>query len=87
MINEVSVKIPSQLPSQDKHISKISAYFDENFYHLSMNNIIESEKFEPEPIFEKTINEIKDIHLKSITSIAMNISDITSKKTLHLLNI
>ena len=45
-----------------------------------MNSIIEEEKFEPEPTFEKTINEVKDNHLKSITSIAMNLSSITWNK-------
>ena len=42
-----------------------------------MNSRIEVEKFEPEPTFENTINEIKDDHLKSITSIDMNVSAIT----------
>ena len=46
-----------------------------------MNNSFEAAKFEPEPTFEKTINDIKSNHLKSITSIDMNISAITSNKT------
>ena len=45
-----------------------------------MNNIFEAAKSEPEPEFEKTINEIKANNLKSITSIIMNISAITSNK-------
>ena len=43
-----------------------------------MNNIFESEKSEPEPIFEKIISDIKDDYLKSIASDALNISAITS---------
>ena len=42
-----------------------------------MNNSFEEEKIEPEPAFEKTINEIKDNHLKSIASADMNLSYIT----------
>ena len=34
--------------------------FDGNFKQLSMNNSIKVEKFEPEPTFENTSNEIKD---------------------------
>ena len=40
---------------------------------LSMNNIFEASKFEPEPKFEKTINEIKANNQKSIISIEMNV--------------
>ena len=49
----------------------------ENFKHLSMNSSIDTEKFEPEPIFSKTTNEIKDNHLKSIVFATMNLSAIT----------
>ena len=45
-----------------------------------MNSIIEVAKFKPEPIFEKTTNEIKDNNFKSITSVDMNLSSITSNK-------
>ena len=45
-----------------------------------MNKRIEVSEFEPEPTFEKTINDIKANHLKSITSINMNVSAITSNK-------
>ena len=45
-----------------------------------MNRRIEVEKFEPEPTVEKTINEIKYNHLKSIFSIDTNVSAITSNK-------
>ena len=73
MINEISVKIPSELL-----ITKITTSFDKNFDQLSMNNSFETEKFEPKQIFENTINEIKDNHLKIITSAATNPSAITS---------
>ena len=74
VINEIPVNITSQYLVQDKNISKIPASFDNNFEQLIMNSRIESEKLEPEPTFENTINNIKDNHLKSITSIAMNLS-------------
>ena len=45
-----------------------------------MNRIVELEKFEPESTFENTINEIKSNCLQIITSIDMNLSDITSNK-------
>ena len=45
-----------------------------------MNIRIKVEKFEPEPTFEKTINEIKTNYLKNITSIDMNVSAITLDK-------
>ena len=80
VINEISFKLPSQLLVHKKHVSKIPASFDDNFYQLSMNNRIKAAKFEPEPTFENTINDIKDNHLKFITSIAMNISAINSNK-------
>ena len=51
--------------------------FDENFEQLSINIKSDEEKFEPEPTFENTINEIKDNYLKSITYISMNVSDIS----------
>ena len=52
-------------------------FFDDNIEQLSMNSRIEVVKFEPEPTFEKTINEIKDDNLKIIASTAMNLSAIT----------
>ena len=73
VINEMSVNIPSQFL-----ITKITTSFDKNFHQLSMNNSFEAEKFEPEPTFENTINEIKYDHLESIASAATNPSDITS---------
>ena len=45
-----------------------------------MNRRIEVAIFEPEPTFKKTIDEIKDDRLKSITCIDMNASSITLKK-------
>ena len=41
-----------------------------------MNRSIEVAKFEPGPMFERNINEIKDNHLKSIASADMNLSAI-----------
>ena len=81
MINEIPVKLPSKLI-----INKITTSFDKNFDPLSMNNIFEEAKFEPEPTFENTINNIKDNHLKSITSTSFNLSAITSfdEKLIHL---
>ena len=73
VINEILVKLPSQFL-----IPKITASFDNNFDQLSMNNRFKATKFEPDPIFENTINEIKDNHLKSIASSDMNVSAITS---------
>ena len=61
--------------------------FEENFQQLSMNSRIEVAKFEPEPTFENTINEIKANDLKGITSLDMILSDITSNKVYFLLNI
>ena len=52
--------------------------FGENFKQLSMNSKIEVENFEPKPTFEKTINDIKNNHMKSMASSAMNLSAITS---------
>ena len=52
--------------------------FDKKFDPPSMNNSIESATFEPEPTFEKTINDIKDNNLKVISSAATNSSAITS---------
>ena len=46
-----------------------------------MKNSFEAEKIEPKQTFEKTINGIKANHLKSITSIDINVSAITSNKT------
>ena len=54
--------------------------FVNNIEHLIMNSRIEVAKFEPELTFEKTVNNNKDNHLKSIMSIAMNLSAITSNK-------
>ena len=45
-----------------------------------MNDSFEAEKFDPEPTFENTINDIKANHMKSFNSIAMNVSSITSNK-------
>ena len=55
------------------NISAIN-FFNVNTEQLNANSRIEVAKFEPEPTFENTINNIKANHLKSITSIAMNLS-------------
>ena len=81
VINEISVNLPLQLLAQENYIFKISSSFDENFEQISTNRIIEVAKLKPEPTFQNTINEIKDNHFKSITSITMNISAIASNKT------
>ena len=67
VINEILVKLPLQLL-----IPQITTSFDEDFDLLSMNSIIEVAKFESGPTFEKTINKIKNNHLKSIAFAAMN---------------
>ena len=54
--------------------------FDKSFDPLSMNSKFETGKFEPETTFEKTINETKANIWKSITSIEINLSAITSNK-------
>ena len=74
------------ISSADMNLSAITLFGD-NLEQISMNSIIEVAKLKPEPTFEKTNNEIKDNHLKNITSIDMNLSSITSKKNLRLLNI
>ena len=45
-----------------------------------MNIIIEATKLEPETTFENKIDEIKSDHKKSIASLGMNLSAITSNK-------
>ena len=72
---------------KDNHLKTIASaamnpsainLIDGNIEHLSMNSIIEVSKFEPEPKFENTINEIKANNFNSITSIDTNLSAITS---------
>ena len=46
-----------------------------------MNSKFESEKFNIEPIFDKTLNDIKGQHLKIITSIDMTALAIASNKS------
>ena len=73
MLNEISVKLPSQFL-----ITEITTSFDNNFEQLSINNSFEAAKLETGPTFENNINEIKDNHLKIIISAAMNLSAIIS---------
>ena len=52
--------------------------FDGKFKQLIMNSRIELAKLEPEPTYEKTINDIKDDCLELINSSDMNLSYINS---------
>ena len=63
----------------DIYLSVINS-IDENIEQLSMNSKIEVAKFGPEPMFENTINNMKNTHLKFITSIDINVSPITFNK-------
>ena len=74
---------------KDNHLKNIASaaanpsaitFFEEYFDPLFNNKRIEATKFEPETTFENTMNYIKANHLKSITSIDMNLSAITSNK-------
>ena len=67
------------ITSSAMNISAITS-FEKNIEQLSVSIRNEVAKFEPEPTFEKTINDIRDHNLKSITSIDMNISDIILNK-------
>ena len=87
VLKEISVNFPSQSIVQEKYKYKISAYFQENFGQISITRRIEAENFELDPTFEKTVNEIKKIHLKSIIFIDMNLLAITLKNLTNLLNI
>ena len=71
--NQILVKLPLQFL-----INKITTSFDNIFDQLSTNNSFEAEKFEPDPTFERTMNEIKNNHLKIIASSAKNPSTIAS---------
>ena len=70
----------SQLIIHERNLSKLTAYFEEQFEQINMNSIFEAKKFKTETTFKKTIVLIKSDHMKSITSLARNPSDITSKK-------
>ena len=78
-IHDIKDNRLKSISSASTNLSAIK-YFDGNFDPLFIKNNSEATKFEPEPTFEKTINEIKSKHLKNITSIDMNVSDITPKK-------
>ena len=85
-INEIKYSHLESITSSATNPSAITS-FDDNSDPLCINNIFEAAEFEPEPTFEKITNDTKSNHLKSITSIDMNVSEITSKKSLRLLNI
>ena len=76
-INEIKDNNMKSITSGAMNLSDITL-IDENIKQLSMKIIIEVETFEPEPAFEKTINEIKWNHMKSIASTVMNLSSIAS---------
>ena len=78
-INDIKDSHLKVISSASKNTSAIT-YFDNNSDPIYINNSFEAEKIEQEPTFENTINEIKYNHLKSITSIGMNVSSITSNK-------
>ena len=78
-INEIKDNYLKIIASAAKNPSAITS-FDENFYLVCINNSFEAEKIEPEPTFENTINDIKAGLFKSITSIYINVSAITSNK-------
>ena len=78
-INEIKDNHLKSIASVATNTSAIIS-FDKSFDPLCINNRFEPEKFETEPIFENTINEIKANHLKSIASVDMNVSAITSNK-------
>ena len=75
--NEIKDNHLKSIASADTNPSAIS-YFDHNSDPLCINNVFEAEKIEPEPTFEKTINDINANNFKVITSVDMNVSDITS---------
>ena len=71
-INEIKYNHLKTIACAVMNLSAITS-LENKFKHLSMNIIIEVAKFEPEPTFENTINDIKDNNLKSITSIDINV--------------
>ena len=77
--NDIKYNYLKGIASSAMNISAISS-FDNNFEQLIKKSIIVVENFEPEPKLENTSNNIKTNHLKSITSIDMNLSAITSNK-------
>ena len=78
--NEIKGNHLKSMASADMNLSDITLFGD-NIEQIITNSIIEVAKFTPEPTFEKTTNDIKDNHLKNITSIDMNVSSITSNRT------
>ena len=78
MLNEPSFNISSKSIVQEKYLSKIPASFDKKFEPIIVNSRIEGTKFELETTFEINIDEINADNVKSITSLDINLSDITS---------
>ena len=65
---------------QESNLSKISSSFDNKFEQIGVNCRIEATKFEPEATFKNNIDDVKVYHVKSMTSLDINISAITSNK-------
>ena len=87
VIYEISFNFTSKFIVQVKNISIFSVSFDKNFEHLSMKSIFEAKIFKPETKFETTFYDIKDNHLKRITSFDMILSSITLNKPHFIFNI
>ena len=77
-INETKDNNLKCIASAATNTSAITS-FEYKFDPICINNIFKAEKFEPEPTFENTINEIKFNHLKGITFIDMNVPATTPK--------
>ena len=78
-INNIKDNHLKSIASAATNPSSITS-FDNNYDPLCVNNSFEAAKFEPEPKFETTLNNIKANHLKSIDSIDINVSAITLNK-------
>ena len=85
-INQIKVNYLKIIYSTDTNTSAITS-FDEDFYRLCMNSSFEAAKFEPEPTFEKNINDIKYNHSKVSTSLTWMYQLSLWTKPLRLLNI
>ena len=75
-IDDIKDNHLKSIASTTINLSAITLFYM-NLEQISINSRIEVTKFEPEPTFEKTINDIKDNHLENISSAATNLSAIT----------
>ena len=71
-INEIKYNHLQTITSVVMNLSSIT-FFDKNFKQAIVNIRIEVTRFKPGPTFEKTIIEIKETHLKSSASAAINL--------------